>query len=180
LEEELKPKLSRLMLLTLALCITLVSVAQERQEPDHMKAVQVIGLAGVKKNTEGSLNVENGNLTFVYSKTKCNVATASIQQIITGNDSQRMIGGTLGTISMLAPYGGGRALSLLRNKIDVITIEYRDANGGLHGAIFTLAVGNAEVIKEKLIAQGAHTSLTLTTESASDSHLQPEAQEQHR
>jgi len=168
------------MLLTLALSITLVSVAQEQQEPVPMKAVQVIGLAGVKNNTEGSLNVENGNLTFVHSKTICNVATDSIEQIITGDDSQRMIGGTLGTISMLAPYGGGRALSLLRNKIDVITIEYRDANGGLHGAIFTLAVGNAQVIKENLIAQGTHTSLIPTTESASDSHVQSEAQEEHR
>jgi len=96
--------------------------------------VQVTGLTGVEKNTKGSLTVENGHLTFAASRIPCDVATTAIDVVITGTDSQHAIGGTAGTISMLAPYEGGRALSLFRNKIDVITIEYRDANGGLHRA----------------------------------------------
>jgi hypothetical protein len=58
---------------------------------------------------------------------------------------------------MAAPYGGGRFLSLFRNKIDTLTVEYRDADGAFHGAIFMMPVGTAEEIKKELIAQGAHT-----------------------
>jgi hypothetical protein len=58
---------------------------------------------------------------------------------------------------MAAPYGGGRFLSLFRKKIDTLTIQYRDVDGGLHGAIFTMPVGNSELIKTELLAQGAHT-----------------------
>ena len=84
----------------------------------------------------------------------------------------------MGTLSRLAPYGGGTALSLLRSKVDIITIQYRDPNGGLHGAIFTMPVGKAEPIKEALLAQGAHTSIPSQAKSTSDSPLQPEAMEQ--
>ena len=80
-----------------------------------------------------------------------------IQDVVTGSDSQEAVGKTVGIISMAAPYGGGRFLSLFRNKIDTLTVEYRDANGAFHGAIFTMPVGTAEEIKKELIAQGAHT-----------------------
>jgi hypothetical protein len=61
-------------------------------------------------------------------------------------------------MSMAAPYGGGRFLSLFRTKMDTLTIRYRDLDGGLHGAIFTMPVGTADFIKKELVAQGAHTS----------------------
>lgn len=60
---------------------------------------------------------------------------------------------------MAAPYGGGRFLALFRTKIDTLTVQYRDADGGLHGAIFTMPAGTAETIKQELVAQGAHTSV---------------------
>jgi hypothetical protein len=48
---------------------------------------------------------------------------------------------------------------LFRKKLDTLTIQYRDADGGLHGAIFTVSRGKADSIKEELVAQGAHTSV---------------------
>jgi hypothetical protein len=87
------------------------------------------------------------------------VSIASIEDVVTGNDSQRVIGGTFGTLaSLAAPFGSGRALPLLRKKVDTLTIQYRDADGGLHGAIFTMPRGKADPIKKELVAQGAHTS----------------------
>jgi len=47
-------------------------------------------------------------------------------------------------MSMAAPYGGGRFLSLFRKKIDTLTVQYRDVNDGLHGAIFTTARGRRQ------------------------------------
>src|SRR5271166_634537 len=146
--------------------------------PASIEAVQVIALACVKQNTKGNLKVESGSLTFASSKNTCQVPAASIQDVVTAADSQRVIGGTVGTISRLAPYGGGTALSLLRSKVDIITIQYRDPNGGLHGAIFTMPVGKAESVKEALLAQGAHTSIPSQAQSTSDSPLQSEAMEQ--
>jgi hypothetical protein len=58
------------------------------------------------------------------------------------------------------PYGSGRVLSLLTDqKIDALTLEYRDSNGGLHGVIFTLPKGQAPVVKRQLVERGAHASV---------------------
>jgi hypothetical protein len=136
------------------------------QQPDTgTKVVQVMGLTGVKANTKGSLAPENGNLQFEHSKVNVSVPIHSVEDVITGNDSQRVFRGTIGTLTMLAPYGGGRFLSLFRGKLETLTIQYRDADGGLHGAIFTMAVGKAEPLKKELIAQGARTSVPIQEDS---------------
>ena len=175
-------KVDRIILWSLVLSLgTFISVSPAQQlpaAPASIEAVQVIGLVGLKQNTKGNLKVENGSLTFASPKNICAVPAASIQDVVTGADSQRVIGGTVGTLSRLAPYGGGTALSLLRSKVDIITIQYRDPNGGLHGAIFTMPVGKAEFIKEALLAQGAHTSIRSQAKSNSNSPLQSEAMEQ--
>jgi len=68
----------------------------------------------------------------------------------------------------------------MRNKIDTITIQYRDSNGGLHGAVFTMPVGKAELIKESLLAQGARTSIPSKEDSTADLTQQSDAKEQQR
>jgi hypothetical protein len=140
--------------------------AQQEQKPT--KAVQLTGLVGVKDNTKGSLAVKNGTLRFTHSKSTSDLAPNSMQAVITGSDSQRVVRGTLGTLSMFGPYGSDRFLSLFRSKLDTLTIQYRDANGGLHGVIFTSPVGTAEVTKDELVGLGAHTSIPTQGNSAPD------------
>jgi hypothetical protein len=137
-----------------------ISVARAQRTSGSVKAVQVTGLVGVKDNTKGSLSVENGSLHFVHGKARSDVNAPCIQNVVTGSDSRKSIGQTAGVISMAAPYGAGRFLSLFRTKIDTLTIEYRDPDGGLHGAIFTMPAGTADVIKKELSAQGASTTDT--------------------
>jgi len=48
---------------------------------------------------------------------------------------------------------------LFRTKVDTLTIQYRDGGGGLHGIIFTVPLGKAEIIKQELISHGAKTSI---------------------
>ena len=137
----------------------LICVSHAQQAQTETRTVQVIGLAGLKENTKGTLTVVNGTLRFVHAKGSADVAAASIEDVVTGKDSQRVIGGTFGTLaSLAAPFGSGSALPLLRKKVDILTIQYRDADGGLHGAIFTMQRGKADAIKKELVAQGAHTS----------------------
>jgi len=135
------------------------SIGNAQQTPAPVNAVQLIGLTGVKANAKGTLKVENGNLQFVHGQTNADIAAASIQDVVAGDDTQRSVGGTVGVMSMAAPYGGGRFLSLFRRKIDTLTIRYRGVDGGLHGAIFTLPVGAANAIKAEL-ALGTHTATT--------------------
>jgi hypothetical protein len=124
-----------------------------------VNVVQVVGFSGVKEHAKGSLSVENGNLQFMRSKAKTVVATTAIQDVVTGNDSQRMIRGFVGTLTMFAPYESGRFLSLFRSKLDTLTVKYQDSDGGVHGAIFTMPVGKAEPLKKLLLAQGARTTI---------------------
>jgi len=154
--------IGRVSCVAVFIVVNLFAVPGNAQQPAAgTKVVQVTGLTGVKNNTSGRLGLEGGSLHFVYEQTKVDVAANSVEDVITGNDSQRMIHGTLGTLTMFAPYESGRFLSLFRTKLDTLTIKYRDADGGLHGAIFTMTVGKADVLKKELLAQGAHTTVPM-------------------
>jgi len=150
-----------------------IPVAHAQRASGPVKVVQLTGLAGVKENAKGTLSVENGQLHFVHGKASSDVSAASIQDVVTGADSQRAVGGKIGMMSMAAPYGGGRVLSLFRSKIETLTVQYRDADGGLHGAIFTMPVGTAQVIKNELVAQGAHTTASGEPTPAANSSSSP-------
>ena len=121
------------------------------------KSTLVIGLTGVKENTPGDLEIEKGSLHFVHSKNVSDIPTSSIVDVVTGSDSQRLIHGAAGTVSQFGPFGSGRFLSLFRSKLDTLTVQYRDGDGGLHGAIFTLPSRESEIVKARLLAAGAHT-----------------------
>jgi hypothetical protein len=150
----------------LCLVFSPLAVSSYAQQPaDAVKVVQVMGFADVKANAKGNLKLENGNLQFSDSKAKSEVSITSVDDVITGNDSQRVFHGTFGTMTLLAPYGGGRFLSLFRSKLDTLSIQYRDAGGGLHGAIFTMPVGKADPFKKLLVAQGARTSVPIQDDS---------------
>jgi hypothetical protein len=52
------------------------------------------------------------------------------------------------------PYGGGRVVSLFSHKkYDILTLEYVDSDGGIHGAIFQLDKGQGDVVKHELTAR---------------------------
>lgn len=150
-----------------------IPVANAQRASGPVKVVQLTGLVGVKDNAKGTLSVENGQLHFIHGKASSDVSASSIQDVVTAADSQRAVGGTIGLMSMAAPYGGGRVLSLFRKKIDTLTVQYRDADGGLHGVIFTMPVGAADVIKKELVAQGAHTTATGDSTPAAASSTSP-------
>ena len=116
----------------------------------------VIGLEGIKKGTKGgTLSVQSGALQFEHEKEKAQITIPSIEDIYLGNESRQSITGAGKVVTMAIPYGGGRLLSLFSRKVEVMTVEYRDANGGFHGAIFVLPAGRATGVKEDLVAQGA-------------------------
>ena len=61
------------------------------------------------------------------------------------------------TVAMAAPYESGKALTILmRTKVDILTVAFHDPEGGLHGAIFALPIGQADLMRMQLIQAGAH------------------------
>jgi hypothetical protein len=129
---------------------------------------QVLGLEGLKHNISGTLSVENGSLVFTTGSKKAVVPASSVTEVLTGKDTERTIGGTIGTLTLFAPYGSGRFLSLFRTKIDTLAIEYLDPAGAIHGAVFTLREGNALPAKKALLSQGAKTSVSVEVETEAE------------
>jgi hypothetical protein len=122
--------------------------------------MHVLGLDGVKRAVHGSLSAQPDGLSFQASGAHGSVSIASIQDVFTGADSRQVGGKVLTLAKMGIPYGGGRVLSLFSHeKVDSLTVEFRDANGALHGAIFTMPLGQAVALKQQLVALGAHTSV---------------------
>jgi hypothetical protein len=161
---------SEVPILSRAGVATQTSPPPELPQPQTpIKSVELVGLAGVKDNTGGTLTIEGGRLLFAHDKSTSDIAAAAMEDVVTGNDSQRVVRGTLGTLSMFGPYGSGRVLSLFRSKLDSLTIQYRDADGGLHGVVFTVPVGKAESLKRELVAQGAHTTIPTQAETSATS-----------
>ena len=159
------PRRVFLAALFFAACLAPSASAQQQPAAAGFNVRHVIGLEGIKHDTKGRVTVSNDALEFATGPTKTTVAITSIQDVLTGADSQRAIGGTLGTLTMFAPYEAGRFLSLFRTRIDTVTIEYRDSNGGLHGAIFSLPQGQAPALKKQLVAEGAKTSMSVEEEA---------------
>src|SRR5690349_3411045 len=81
-----------------------ISTAKAQQPAAPPKVIQLMGLNGVKRGAKGRLNVEKGNLHFVHAKTDSDVAIASLQDIVTGADTVKAVGNTIGLLSMAAPY----------------------------------------------------------------------------
>jgi hypothetical protein len=170
--------IKRLLFAVLFLALSPLILPSNAQQPAApIKVDQITGLAGVKNKTKGSITIENGNLRFAHGKTNVDLPAASMQDVVTGNDSQRLVHGTLGMLTMVAPYGSGRFMSLFRTKLDTLTIKYQDADGGLHGAIFTMGVGKAEPLKKDLVAHGAHTSVPIQEDADKTSTKTPDAKE---
>jgi hypothetical protein len=120
----------------------------------HVKCV--IGLENIKPNTKGTLSLLPTGLEFATGENKVDISTASIQDILTGQESRQDVSGPAGTLAKAAiPYGGGRIVSLFSHQVEVLTVEYVDSNGGFHGTVFVLPSGKATVLKDQLVAQGA-------------------------
>src|SRR5260370_4811418 len=103
-----------------------IPVANAQQVSGPVRVVQLTGLVGVKDNAKGTLSVESGNLHFVHGKTSWDVNAASIQDVATAEDSHSSVGGTLGLISMTAPYGSGRVRLLIPTNTHTHTVPHPD------------------------------------------------------
>jgi hypothetical protein len=119
----------------------------------------VIGLENTSPQKSGRLSLQNGAMQFDAGKDAVKVPVSSIDGVFVGTETTQgggKVGRGVKTAAIAAPYGSGKVLSLLmRTKVDILTVSYRDAGGALHAAIFALPIGQATDMRTQLVAAGA-------------------------
>src|SRR5262244_958737 len=145
---------------------SLSALAQDAAPPENadapvnVRATHVMGFQNLKSNCNGTLSIEGTNLQFHQKgKPDAEVTIASVRDVFLGAESKQVGGKPMMLGKAAAPYGGGRVVSLFAHKkYDILSLEYVDSDGGLHGAIFQLNKGQGEVLRNELVARGAPTS----------------------
>jgi hypothetical protein len=150
---------------TIALIVTLSAASLVMgQTPAPDKSVRLlIGLDAAKRNAMGSIMIHDGVMEFkTANDTPSKVPVSAVNDVFIGTETTQTRGKTATVVKAAghaAPYGSGRALSLMmRNKVDILTVSFHDTDGSLHGAIFALPIGQAEAVRAQLVQAGAHAS----------------------
>jgi hypothetical protein len=161
----LKPRSTVAFLLLLISC-GVASLAQNVGQrtnspaPLNIRTTHLLGFEDVSNNANGTLSFKGDALQFQKGdKPAVQVKISSVRDVFLGDQSKE-VGGLPMTLGKAAvPFGGGRAISLFAHKkYDTLTLEYVDTNGGVHGAIFQLQKGQGEILRNELVARGAHVS----------------------
>ncbi len=150
----------------LLFCSSLGALAQSTappvnpSAPSSIRATHLLGLENTKNNCNGTLSIQGDALQFQQGgKPGAEVKTTSIQAVFLGGESKQVGGLPMKLGKAAAPYGGGRVVSLFAHKkYDTLTLEYVDSDGGVHGAIFQLSRGQAELVRDELVALGVSPS----------------------
>ena len=161
------------------LCASVAGLAQNTapalrpNQPFSIPATHLVGLPNTKANCKGTLSTQDNVLRFQQSgKTVAQIDIASVRDVFLGEESAQVGGLPMKIGKAAAPYGGGRVVSLFAHKkYDTLTLEYVGGDGGVHGAIFQVAKGQGELVRNELVARGASSSSgedQLTKESTSE------------
>jgi hypothetical protein len=153
--------------LTLVICCGTGLKAQNQSPADNsstpatLRVRHILGFEGISNNAQGDLSIQGADLRFQKTQgSPAQVAIGSIQDVTIGREDKQVGGVPLTVVKTAAPYGGGRVMSLFSHKkFDTLTVEYLDANGGFHGAIFQLNKGQGQVLGSELEAKGVHVTL---------------------
>ena len=163
-----RKRISRILAcLTLVICGVTGVKAQNQSPADTSNASgtlrvrHVLGFENISNNAQGDLSIQGADLRFQKTQgSPAQVAIGSIQNVTIGQEDRQVGGVPLTLVKTAAPYGGGRVMSLFSHKkFDSLTVEYLDANGGFHGAIFQLNKGQGQVLGSELEAKGVHVTL---------------------
>lgn len=124
----------------------------------HVRAI--LGLEHISSNATGELSIQDDALIFRRSEGPiARIPIGSIQDVFLSQEDKQVGGTPMALGKAATPFGGGRVIGLLAHKkYDLITFEYRDVNGGLHGVIFQLNKGQGQAFAEKLEMKGVHVS----------------------
>ena len=158
-----KTRIAFLALIAAAVAAPIIHAQKKQDAADEALHVRhVVGMENVKYDATGLLLIESKELHFDAGRSRAAISISSIEDIYVGSEITEG-GGKIGELArgaaMAAPYDSGAALTLLMiQKVDVLTVTYRDSDNGLHAAIFAVPKNHGEKFRASLIANGAHIS----------------------
>jgi hypothetical protein len=122
-----------------------------------IRATHLVGWPNTKSNCRGALSTQDKVLRFQQGANHiAQVDITSVRDVFLGEETMQVGGLPMKIGKAAAPYGGGRVVSLFAHKkYDTLTLEYVDVDGGVHGAIFQVAKGQGELVRNELVARGA-------------------------
>jgi len=150
----------------LLILFTTTTFGQNAGEPTNLTAVfsiratHLLGFESARNNSMGTLSIQERALQFQKgSEPAVHVMITSVQNVFLGDESKQ-VGGLPMTLGKAAiPFGGGRVVSLFAHrKYDTVALEYVASDGGIHGAIFEVSKGQGTLLRNQLVAAGAHLS----------------------
>jgi hypothetical protein len=152
--------------LVVLICCGLAAPAQQMTQRGNTsasfstRATHLLGFANARNNSTGTLSVQDDSLQFQQNgKPGAKVKIALVRGVFLGAESKQVGGLPMTLGKTAAPFGSGRVVSLFAHKkYDTLSLEYVDADGGIHGAIFQLTKGQGELVRNELIARGVATS----------------------
>ena len=117
--------------------------------PTH-EATYMAGLHNVKTGAKGYLRLTERSIDFESGNVKSSLPLEEITAVYTGGERAEK-GGIAGQVARKLPFGAGHvAGAAMQISVDLLTFEYHDQRGGLHGAIFILPKNEAETIKQRI------------------------------
>jgi len=121
-----------------------------------LHATHVLGFEGMAKNVNGDFSIQDDALRFQTSEgAGAQIGLASIKDVSLGQEDKEVGGTSMAVGRAAAPFGGGRVIGLFAHKkYDIVTLQYLDRDGGLHGAIFQLNKGQGQLLKNELEGRG--------------------------
>ena len=143
--------------LSLLVCYHGIAEDNVALAPKSLRVTHILGFQDLKENTNGTLTIQANTLRFQpQDGNAAEIKVSSIQEATLGVQDKQVGGTPLAIGRAAVPFGGGRVIGLFAHKkYEIVTVKYRDSDGGFHGAIFQLNKGEAQVLKSELQAGGA-------------------------
>jgi len=108
-------------------------------------ATHVYGFPDIKPNKAGTLVLSADALTFTGKAGSTSIPRNSVTAVSAGNQRMELWGMKGRILRMAIPDGGGlAAATFMHHRVDMLTVEFRDARGGKHGAVFFLPASEAD------------------------------------
>ncbi len=134
--------------------LSAMSVQAVTQDPSNLtsaavwqstKAEHIYGLPDIKNNKNGTLTLHTDALTFTAKSGNMSIPRSSITAVSAGNQRVELWGIEGRLLRMAIPNGGGLgAAAFMHHRVDLLTVEFDDRNGGNHTAVFFLPSNEAD------------------------------------
>ncbi|SEC15003.1 hypothetical protein [Terriglobus roseus] len=129
----------------------------------------IAGLPDIKSHKKGTLSLTSDELTFTAKDGRTAIPRGWITAASSGNQRVEMWGMTGRILRMAIPDNGGLAVAAVaHHRIDMLTIDYTDARGGNHSAVFFMGANLAAAALQNfaLQAKTPHASMALDCQNA--------------